>query len=136
MFNDTPARKSIGYWVSEQGGWYIHACMHIHKCTCMHTYRARCSSLVQCPLMVWWFVRSIPSGGPIHRSLISYSCIKGHGMYYPVCVMMHIKEPLLLTGNSSQISSGTGNPLSLSDWFFSICPMRKLNTASNLVLKT
>ena len=24
-------------------------------------------------------------------------CNKGRGMYYPVCGMMHIKEPLLLT---------------------------------------
>ena len=26
---------------------------------------------------------------------------KGRGMYYPVCEMMHIKEPLLLVGKSS-----------------------------------
>ena len=26
---------------------------------------------------------------------------KGHGMCYPVCVVMHIKEPLLLIGKSS-----------------------------------
>ena len=26
---------------------------------------------------------------------------KGRGMYYPVCGMMHIKEPLLLIGKSS-----------------------------------
>ena len=25
-------------------------------------------------------------------------CNKGHGMCYPVCGMMHIKEPLLLIG--------------------------------------
>ena len=28
-------------------------------------------------------------------------CNKGCGMYYPVCGMMHIKEPLLLIGKSS-----------------------------------
>ena len=28
-------------------------------------------------------------------------CKKGHGMYYPVCRMVHIKEPLLLIGRSS-----------------------------------
>ena len=28
-------------------------------------------------------------------------CSKGRGMCYPVCGMMHIKEPLLLIGKSS-----------------------------------
>ena len=41
-----------------------------------------------------------------------------------VCVIlsgiMHIKEPLLLTGKSSPCS-GSGFPLSLSEWSFTIC---------------
>ena len=37
-----------------------------------------------------------------------------------VCVMMHIKEPLLLIGKSSPYG-GSGFSLSLSDWFFTIC---------------
>ena len=45
---------------------------------------------------------------------------KGRGMYYPVCAMMHIKEPLLLIGKSSQCG-GSGFPLSLSELSFSIC---------------
>ena len=48
-------------------------------------------------------------------------CNKGRGMYYPVCGMMHIKEPLLLIGKSS-LCSDSGFPLSLSDWSFTICP--------------
>ena len=36
---------------------------------------------------------------------------KGRGMYYPVCGMMHIKEPLLLIGNNS-LCGGSGLPLS------------------------
>ena len=40
-------------------------------------------------------------------------CNKGRGMYYPVCGMMHIKEPLLLIGKSSPCC-GSGFPLSLS----------------------
>ena len=48
-----------------------------------------------------------------------YSCIKGHGMYYPVCGIMHIKEPLLLIGKSSPCG-GSGFPLSLSEWSFTI----------------
>ena len=43
-------------------------------------------------------------------------CIKGCDMCYPVCRMMHIKEPLLLIRNSS----GSGFPLSLSEWSFTI----------------
>ena len=48
-------------------------------------------------------------------------CNKGRGVCYPVCRMMHIKEPLLLTGKRS-ICGGSGFPLSLSEWFFTICP--------------
>ena len=40
-------------------------------------------------------------------------CNKGGGMYYPVCGMVHIKEPLLLNGKSSPYG-GSGFPLSLS----------------------
>ena len=47
-------------------------------------------------------------------------CNKGSGMYYPVCGMMHIKEPLLLIGKSS-LCGGSGFPLSLSEWSFTIC---------------
>ena len=35
--------------------------------------------------------------------------------------MVHIKEPLLLIGRSSP-SGGSGFPLSLSEWSFTICP--------------
>ena len=35
--------------------------------------------------------------------------------------MVHIKEPLLLIGKSSPCG-GSGFPLSLSEWFFTICP--------------
>ena len=47
-------------------------------------------------------------------------CNKGRGMYYPVCGMMHIKEPLLLIGKSSPCG-GSEFPLSLSEWSFTIC---------------
>ena len=47
-------------------------------------------------------------------------CNKGRGMYYPVCGMMHIKEPLLLIGKSSPCG-GSGFPFSLSEWSFTIC---------------
>ena len=48
-------------------------------------------------------------------------CNKGCGMCYPVCRMMHIKEPLLLIEKSSLCGS-SGFPLTLSEWSFTICP--------------
>ena len=46
---------------------------------------------------------------------------KGRGVCYPVCGMMHIKEPLLLIRKSSPCG-GSLFPLSLSEWSFTICP--------------
>ena len=37
-------------------------------------------------------------------------CNKGCGMCYPICEMMHIKEPLLVIGKSS-LCDGSGFPL-------------------------
>ena len=45
---------------------------------------------------------------------------KGCGMCYLVCGMVHIKEPLLLIEKSS-LCGGSGFPLSLSEWSFTIC---------------
>ena len=50
-------------------------------------------------------------------------CIIGRGMPYPVCGMMRIKQPLLLMGKSSPCG-GSGFPLSLSEWSFSIIGAR------------
>ena len=46
-------------------------------------------------------------------------CNKGRGMCYPVCGMVHIKEPLLLNRKSSSCG-GSRFPLSLSVWSFTI----------------
>ena len=62
-------------------------------------------------------------GGPIElffQPVLHDWCNKGRGMCYPVCGMMHIKEPLLLIGKNSPCS-GSGFPLSLSEWSFTIC---------------
>ena len=55
-------------------------------------------------------------------------CNKGRGMCYPVCGMvhikeplLHIKEPLLLFGKSS-LCGGSEFPILLSEWLFTICP--------------
>ena len=47
-------------------------------------------------------------------------CNKGRGMCYPVYGMVHIKELLLLIGKRSPCG-GSGFPLSLSEWSFTIC---------------
>ena len=45
-------------------------------------------------------------------------CNKDGGMYYPVCRMVHIKEPLLLIGKSSSL---VALGFSLAEWSFTIC---------------
>ena len=80
---------------------------------------ARCSSMVR------WVVGSILHGvDPLSyfsfQPVLHNWCNKGHGMYYPVCGMVHIKEPLLLIGKNS-LCGGSGFPLSLSEWSFTIC---------------
>ena len=65
-------------------------------------------------------------------------CNKGCGMCYPVCGMMHIKEPLLLIDKSS-LCGGNRFPLSLSEWSFTICLTpynRKQNVLSASLNKT
>ena len=43
-------------------------------------------------------------------------------MCYPVCGMVHIKDPLLLIDKSS-LCGGSGFPLSLSEWSFTVCSL-------------
>ena len=54
-------------------------------------------------------------GGPIElfsfQPVIHDWCNKGRGMCYPVCGIVHIKEPLLLIEKGSL----------LSEWSFTIC---------------
>ena len=47
-------------------------------------------------------------------------CNKGRGMCYPVCGMVHTKEPLLLIGKRS-LCCGSGFPFLLSECSFTIC---------------
>ena len=59
-------------------------------------------------------------------------------MCYPVCVMMRIKEPMLIIKKST-VAHGNGFPLLLSDWSFTICPMpydHKQNVLSVSLNKT
>ena len=64
------------------------------------------SSEVERSLMVRWVVGSILHGvDPLSyfsfQPVLHDWCNKGRGMCYPVCGMVHIKEPLLLIDNSS-----------------------------------
>ena len=76
------------------------------------------SSEVERSLMVRWVVGSILHGvDPLSyfsfQPVLHDWCNKGRGMCYPVCGMVHIKEPLLLIGS--------GFPFSLSEWSLTIC---------------
>ena len=76
-------------------------------------------------ILVRWVVGSILHGvDPLSyfsfQPVLHDWCNKGRGMCYPVCGMVHIKEPLLLIEKSSP-SGGSGFPLSLSELSFTIC---------------
>ena len=45
-------------------------------------------------------------------------CNKDCGMCYPVCMMVHIKEPLLLIREISPCSGGSRFPITLSEWLY------------------
>ena len=112
---------------------YIHAYIHSHIHTytnayihtSIHTYGAGRSSEVERSLMVRWVVGSILHGvDPLSyfsfQPVLHDWCNKGRGMCYPVCGMVHIKEPLLLIDKSS-LCGGSGFPFSLSEWSLTIC---------------
>ena len=92
-----------------------------YQCCCCHQ---------QAKAKILGHVRCYVSTGHINRSkhLFYFSfqpvlhdwCNKGRGVCYPVCGMVHIKEPLLLIGKSS-LCGGSGFPFSLSEWFLTIC---------------
>ena len=78
------------------------------------------SSEVERSLMVRWVVGSILDGVDplsyfLFQPVLHDWCNKGCGMCYPVCGMVHIKEPLLLI-NKSNLCGGSGFPFSLSEW--------------------
>ena len=88
---------------------------------------ARCSSVVRAFAHGAMGHRIDPSwGGPIELFLVQPVlhnwCNKDSGMCYPVCGMVHIKEPLLLIGKSS-LCGGSGFSVLLSEWSLTICLM-------------
>ena len=83
---------------------------------CMRLGAGR-SSEVERSLMVRWVVGSILNGvDPLSyfslQPVLRDWCNKGRGMCYPVCGMVHIKEPVLLIGKRSPCG-GSGFPLTI-----------------------
>ena len=95
-----------------------------------HLFRARYSSVVRAFAHGAMGRRIDPSwGGPIELFLVPASAPR---------LIVHIKEPLLLIGNSS-LCGGSGFPFSLSEWSLTICLMpynRKQNVFSASLNKT
>ena len=83
------------------------------------------SSEVEPSLMVRWVAGSILHGvDPLSyfsfQPVLHDWCNKGRDMCYPVCGMVHIKEPLLLLDKSS-LCGGSRFLFSLSEWSLTIC---------------
>ena len=78
------------------------------------------NSVVECPLLVRCVIRSIPHDGPNELFLVPASTQRKTSMCYSVCVVVPIKDPLLLIKKSSACSDGSGYPLSLSDFHIAI----------------
>ena len=76
---------------------------------------------------------------PSFQPVLHDWCNKCRGMCYTVCEVVHIKDPLLLI--ETVCSGGSGFPLSLSEWSFTIilCMSpynRKYNVLSASLNKT
>ena len=93
--------------------------------------------------MVRWVVGSILHGvDPLtyfsFQPVLHDWCNKDRGMCYPVCGMVHIKEPLLLSGKSNPCGD-SGFPLLLFEWSFTVCLTlynRRYNVLSASLNKT
>ena len=91
-----------------------------------YRYIYRC--LIFCPTntsnlswVVGWILHGVdPLSYFSFQPVLHDWCNKGRGMCYPVCGMVHIKEPLLLIDKSS-LCGGSGFPFSLSEWSLTIC---------------
>ena len=102
-------------------------CIHLDKPDTINNHASPLQDVAwwqERSLMVRWVVGSI-----LHRvdplSYFSFQpvlndwCNTGHGMCYPVCGMVHIKKTLLLI-RKGRPCGGSGLPLSLSEWPFTI----------------
>ena len=119
QFWDTDLERVAQNW-ADQCKWQYNADrvrqQKVYKTVGESNYLSTGESFV---LNVRWVVGSILHGvDPL--SYFSFQpvphdwCNKGRGMCYPVCGMVHIKEPLLLIGKSS-LCGGSGFPISLCE---------------------
>ena len=113
---------NIFYSFGQESAVYVG--LYLVLLACLNVGAGR-SSEVERSLMVRWVVELILHGvDPLSyfsfQPVLNDWCNKGRGMCYPVCGMVHIKEPLLLIDKSS-LCGDTGFPFSLSEWSLTIC---------------
>ena len=106
--------KSVRSWCdgSSDRSFMVEPSSYFHSSQCSTT---GVTKAVVCAFMV------DPSNYFSFQPVLHDWCYKGRGTCYPVCGIVHIKEPLLLIGKSSPYG-GSRFPLSLSEWSFTICP--------------
>ena len=100
-------------WIPEKINIYIIIIISYIKMHIWFDYNI-CSSMVKAfaySAMDRWIDPSLSYF--LFQPVLHNWCNKGCDMYYPVCGMMHIKEPLLLIGKSS-LCGGSRFPLLLS----------------------
>ena len=93
-----------------------HIARHI-SVDCVMKERAICSCMVEYLLLMQWVITSILHGGPFEIFFFSFQTVLynwySNCMCYPVCGVVHINVPLLLTGNSSPCGGGRWIPLTI-----------------------
>ena len=115
------AVKEVSRFCKKETSEYVKSLCH-----CVQQKRgAGRSSEIERSLMMRWVVGSILHGvDPLSyfsfQPVLHDWCNKDCGMCYPVCGMVHTKEPLLLIDKSS-LCGGSGFPFSLSVWSLTIC---------------
>ena len=86
------------------------------------------TTFVKNKCQIYFIIPLVPFKTTIYNPLSYFSfqpvlhdwCNKGCGVCYPVCGMVHIKEPLLLIDKSS-LCGGSRFTFSLSEWSLTIC---------------
>ena len=108
---DSKGNGPAGYrWVWLTVGWVTDQCVVVQSKGMVSTRRTRAK----------WDPDTLKRSYFSFQPVLHDWCNKGRGMCYPVCGMVHIKEPLLLIGKSS-LCGGSRFPFSLSEWSLTIC---------------
>ena len=88
--------------------------------TCPHVGRLRISFANIFPEGLYYCYNLLAKGIELFLAPASAPRLVYQRPCYPVCGMVHIKEPLLLIDKSS-LCGGSGFPFSLSEWSLTIC---------------